>query len=352
MRLTLILFVLFVCHHHFNAQGGFEYRQKLGFLIAHRPLMAHLPQTPAVAAEFSYIYQTSQHKKWHQAYRQPLVGGTLFFGTVGNNQILGKFTGAYGFVELPIIKYKRYRLDFRFSTGLGYTNRPFDPVLNPENVAIGSRVNALMCFALKQSYRIKNYGLTFGIDMTHFSNASYQMPNLGINVPYLSVGVQRFFDEVQQKDRVKELQRPQLSYGASLIYTQKEMRPVGVGRYPVYAGNIFARKYFGPKAGLEMSLDVIYKMGLLHHPSYPQASGLDPLQVGLYLGYIQPFDRLQYIYGLGYYLRDVLKPDEPFYIRLGVRYSLTTQLEGLFILKTHYAKADYMELGLTYHFNK
>jgi len=137
-----------------------------------------------------------------------------------------------------------------------------------------------------------------------------------------------------------------------LIYTQKEMRPVGVGRYPVYAGSIFARKYYGPKAGLEMSLDLIYKMGLLHHPSYPDASGLDPLQVGLYLGYIQPFDRLQYIYGLGYYLRDVLKPDEPFYIRLGVRYSLTAQLEGMFILKTHYAKADYMELGLTYHFNK
>jgi hypothetical protein len=351
MRLTLILFVLLALQLEPQAQGGFEYRQKLGFLLAHRGLMAHLPQAPAVASEFSYIYQTKQHKKWHEAFRQPLVGGTLFFGSVGNNQILGRFTGLYGFVELPIVKYKRYRLDFRCATGLGYTNRPFDPILNPENVAIGSRLNAMMCFALKQSYRLHNYGLTFGIDMTHFSNASFQMPNLGINVPYLSLGVQRFFDDVQQKEHGKELQRPKLSYGASVIYSQKEMRPVGVGRYPVYAANIFARKYFGPKAGLELSLDVIYKMGLLQHPSYPQAAGLDPLQLGLFVGYVQPFDRLHFIYGAGVYLRDVLQPDELFYIRLGTRYALTQNLEGLFTLKTHYAKADYMEIGFSYHFN-
>ncbi|MFM8595693.1 MAG: acyloxyacyl hydrolase [Flavobacteriales bacterium] len=352
MRLKLTLLVLLTSNQLLQAQGGFEYRQKLGFLLAHRSLMAHLPQAPAVASELSYIYQTKQQKKWHQAYRQPLVGGTLFFGSVGNNQILGKYTGLYGFVELPIIKYKRYRLDFRFATGLGYTNRPFDPILNPENVAIGSKVNALMCFALKQSYRIGAYGLTFGIDMTHFSNASYQMPNLGINVPFLSLGVQRFFDNITANEQLKELNRPNYNFGASLIYSQKEMRPVGVGRYPVYAGNIFARKYFGPKAGLEMSLDVIYKTGLLHHPSYPQATGLDPLQIGIYVGYIQPFDRIQYIYGLGYYVRDVLKPDDPFYIRLGTRYSFTPNIEGQFSLKTHYAKADYMELGLIYHFNR
>ena len=356
MRSTLILFVLLSFQLFSQAQTGFEYRQKIGFLIAHRSLMAHLPQAPAIASELSYIYRTKDQKKWHQAYRQPLIGGTLFYGSVGNNQILGRFVGMYGFVELPIVKKNKYRLDFRFGTGLGYTNKPFDPVLNPENVAIGSKVNAMMNFALKQSYRVNNYGFTFGIDMTHFSNASFQMPNLGINVPFLSLGVQRFFDnDINIKSNLThhtELPRSGLSYGASLIYSQKEMRPVGVGRYPVYAANLFARKYFGPKAGLEVSLDVIYKMGLLHHPSYPDASGLDPLQLGLFVGYVQPFDRLHFIYGAGYYLRDMLRPDSPVYIRLGTRYAFTPNLEGMFTLKTHYAKADYMELGLMYHFNQ
>jgi hypothetical protein len=350
MRPIYFLFCFLCWGVKIAAQPGFEYRQKLGFLLAHRGLMAHLPQAPAVAGEFSYIYRTAAAKQWHQAYRQPLVGGTLFFGSVGNNEILGRFLGLYGFVELPIVKLKRYRLDFKFATGLGYTNKPFDPVLNPENIAIGSSVNALMCFALKQSWRWNNTALTLGIDMTHFSNASYQMPNLGINVPFLSLGVQRFFKERSTEKLPTELERPEFTFGLTAIASAKEMRPLGVGRYPVYAGNFFARKYLSPKGGVEAALDVIYKVGLLSHPSYPQAAALDPLQLGLFLGYIQSFDRLHFIYGAGVYLRDVLQPDESIYIRLGTRYALTKHLEALMTLKTHYAKADYMELGLAYHF--
>lgn len=335
---------------YLKAQPGFEYRQKLGFLLAHRGLMAHLPEAPAVAAEFSYIYRANSAKSWHKAYRQPLVGGTFFFGSVGNNQILGRFSGLYGFLELPIFKVKNYRLDFKFATGLGYTNRPFDAVLNPENVAIGSRVNAMMCFALKNSWRIKAYGLTFGLDMTHFSNASYQMPNLGVNVPYLSLGVQKFFTTEQIANPRSELVRSDLQFGLTGIISGKEMNPKGVGRFPVYAASLFARKFLGPKAGLEASIDLIYKTSLLSHPSYPQAAGLDPLQIGVFVGYVQPFDRLHFIYGAGFYLRDVLRPDEFAYLRLGSRYALTSHLDVLATLKTHYAKADYMELGLAYHF--
>jgi hypothetical protein len=350
MRLIYFLLCFLGWGVKMAAQPGFEYRQKVGFLLAHRGLMAHLPQAPAVAGEFSYIYRTAAAKQWHRAYRQPLVGGTLFFGSVGNNQILGRYLGLYGFVELPIVKRKRYRLDFKFATGFGYTNKPFDPVLNPENIAIGSRVNAMMCFALKQSYRWNNTALTVGIDMTHFSNASYQMPNLGVNVPFLSLGVQRFFAARSIENKQIELVRPDLTFGVTAIASAKEMRPLGVGRFPVYAGNIFARKSLGARGGLEASLDIIYKTGLLSHPSYPQAAGLDPLQIGLFLGYVQSFDRLHFIYGAGVYLRDVLQPDDAVYIRLGSRYALTKQLEVLMTLKTHYAKADYMEFGLAYHF--
>ena len=349
MRLIYFLLCFLGWGVKIAAQPGFEYRQKLGFLLAHRGLMAHLPQAPAVAGEFSYIYRTDSAKQWHRAYRQPLIGGTLFFGSVGNNQILGHYLGLYGFVELPIVKLKRYRLDFKFATGLGYTNKPFDPVLNPQNVAIGSRVNALMCFALKQSWRWNNTALTVGIDMTHFSNASYQMPNLGINVPYLSLGVQKFFTPEEKENPRAELDRPDLLFGLTGIISAKEMNPLGMGRFPVYAGNIFARKYFGPKGGLEASFDLIYKVSLVSHPSYPQAAQLDPLQIGLFLGYVQSFDRLHFIYGAGVYLRDVLQPDDAVYLRLGSRYALTKQLEALMTLKTHYAKADYMEFGLAYH---
>jgi hypothetical protein len=352
MRFVVILIICITLPAMILAQYGFEYRQKLGFLIAHRSLMDHLPEAPAVAGEFSVVYQTQHEKSWHSAYRQPLVGATLFYGSVGNNSILGKFMGLYGSVELPIIKYKAYRMDFRFGTGVGYTNRPFDPILNPQNVAIGSKINAMMCFAFKQSLRFANQGITLGIDMTHFSNASFQMPNLGINVPYISLGVQHYFKQTNSSLQKELSNKGPVSYGISGIFSAKEMRPVGVGRYPVYAMNFFGRRYFTPKFALEASLDIIYKKGLLSHPSYPNASPFDPLQIGFFIGYVQPFDRLHFIYGVGTYLRDVLRPDVPVYIRLGSRYALTSKLEAMMTLKTHFAKADYMEFGLMYHLNQ
>ncbi len=352
MRIAVFVFLVLGLSFKSIAQTGIEYRQKLGFLLAHRALMAHLPKTPAVASEFTFLISTESAKPWHEAYRQPTIGGTFFYGSVGNTDILGKFSGLYGFVELPLIKQKSYRMDFRFGTGFGYTNRPFDPILNPQNVAIGSKINAMMCFAFKQSLRIKNTAITFGVDLTHFSNASFKMPNLGINVPYLSLGAQRFFNSPNSNHSKNFVKQSNWNYGFTAIISAKEMRPVGVGRHGVYAMNFYGRKYFGPKLGLETSIDIIYKSGLLTHPSYPNASLSDPLQVGLFIGYVQPFDRLHFIYGLGTYLRDVLRPDAPIYIRLGSRYALTKELEALLTLKTHYAKADYMELGLIYHLNR
>jgi hypothetical protein len=348
----LLVFVLLLLSLRSQAQTGFEVRQKLGFLIAHRPVMAHLPQAPAVATELSYIVRTTDRKTWHQAYHQPLIGGTLFFGSVGNNQILGHFTGLYGFVELPIIHAPHYRLDFKFGTGAGYTNRPYDPVLNPKNVAIGSHFNAMMCFALKNSWRFGTHGLTLGLDMTHFSNASFTIPNLGINLPYLSVGYQHYIATQKVKaNPIQEINRHQ-EFGLTLIGSGKEMTPLGSGRFPVLAASVQARHYFGPKAGLELGLDIIYKASLLHaYPGLPLRN-IDPLQLAVFAAYMHPFDRLQFFYGVGAYLRDPLHPDTPVYFRLGCRYAFTTHVDGHFALKTHFAKADYLEFGLAYHFNR
>ena len=45
---------------------GFEFRQKLGFLAAHRGTLGHLPQESAKAMEFTYFVQTHRSKNWHK----------------------------------------------------------------------------------------------------------------------------------------------------------------------------------------------------------------------------------------------------------------------------------------------
>jgi len=338
------------------AQTGYEVREKVGFLAAHHAGMAHLAHNLAVATEISYVQKLNGAQSWHSYYRQPLVGGTLFIGSVGNNEILGRFVGFYGFAEMPLIKYKNYRMDWKFGTGCGYTNRPYDPISNPKNVAIGSRLNAMMCFALKQTFSFNQSAITFALDMTHFSNGAFKVPNLGINLPYVSIGFQHFLlgKTYRVKPKPKEICYAYKHWQPSVngMLSFKETMPIGGKKFPVYAGSLSLRNYFSPKSGFELNLDIISKQALLNYEPMVAKSQLDILQLGISAAYLLPLNRFNFVYGLGVYIRDRYRAEGPLYIRLGCRYYLSKSMSAFFGLKTHYAKADYLEFGLTYHFNR
>lgn len=338
------------------AQSGFEIREKVGFLAAHHAGMAHLANHLAFATELSYVKKLNGEQIWHSYYRQPVVGGTLFLGSVGNNEILGRFVGLYGFAEMPLVKYKNYRMDWKFGTGMGYTNRPYDPVLNPKNVAIGSHMNAMMCFALKQTFAFKQSAVTFAMDMTHFSNGAFKVPNLGINLPYVSIGFQHFLSEkiYRVNPKPKEIFYTYKHWQPSVngLLSFKETMPIGGKKYPVYAGSVSLRNYFTPKAGFEVNVDVISKQALMNYEPMVAKSQLDILQVGISAAYLLPLNRFNFVYGLGVYVRDRYRAEGPLYIRLVCRYYMSKSMSAFFGLKTHYAKADYLEFGLTYHFKK
>ncbi|MFM1947491.1 MAG: hypothetical protein RL207_1774 [Bacteroidota bacterium] len=355
MKKSGLLFYICIVFSNFNfAQSGFEIREKVGFLAAHHAGMAHLAQHVAFATELSYLKKLNGEQIWHSYYRQPVVGGTLFLGSVGNNEILGRFVGLYGFAEMPLIKYKNYRMDWKFGTGLGYTNRPYDPILNPKNVAIGSRVNAMMCFALKQTFALKQSAITLAMDMTHFSNGSFKVPNLGINLPFVSIGYQYDFPEKIFKVKSKEMFYVYKQWQSSVsgMLSNKETMPIGGKKYPVYAGSLSIRNYFSPKSGFELNLDIISKQALLNYEPMVEKSQMDILQLGISASYLLPLNRFNFVYGLGVYVRDRYRAEGPLYIRLGCRYYVSKSLSAFFGLKTHYAKADYLEFGLTYHFKK
>lgn len=50
-------------------EKALEYRQKMGFLAAHRGVMAHMPKNAAHAGELSVLFRSRGHK----AYQKPIV---------------------------------------------------------------------------------------------------------------------------------------------------------------------------------------------------------------------------------------------------------------------------------------
>src|SRR5262245_55937777 len=110
-------------------------KSKNGFLAAHRGVMGHLPKEPALGVEVAIYKRFGGNKRWHDLYRFPYAGVTLYGSTVGNNAILGQGFGAYGFIEFPFNRGKFHQLTGKLSTGLGYITKVFDQETNPKDVA-------------------------------------------------------------------------------------------------------------------------------------------------------------------------------------------------------------------------
>lgn len=354
--LLLALNLLFLIPFYYGqvaSEHGFEFRQKIGFLAAHRGTLGHLPQASAKAMEFTYFIQTRSSKKWHQAYREPKVGATFFVGSVGNNDLLGRYVSLAGFAELPMLKTKNVEWNWKMGFGFGYTTKTFDPIYNPKNNAIASKINATIVIGTKVNYNFGKNFVTLGLDLTHFSNAAFKVPNFGINLPYLSVGYGRTITKERTLNTaiISNLPLKKWLFGGLGIFSMKEMNPIGTKRYPVYSMSLFARRIFSQKAGMELSLDLFSKQSILGVEPLVPKSQLSIIQAALFAGYIVPLERFSFLFGAGAYVRDVYKPDGPVYFRIGSRYQFPKGILLNFTLKSHFAKADYLELGLGYTLN-
>lgn len=332
-----------------------EARGKIGFLAAHRGSIGHLPSEHAFASEFTYMMRGKGERDWHYRRRNPLYGYTAFFGTAGNRERLGYYLGGIGFVNLPIVKQNRYELAFKIGTGLCYATKVYNSEENILSNALSSHFNAFVQFAFENRFQFGKNAVSFGIDMTHFSNGATKVPNLGLNLPFISLGYSR---RIQESNfcvdcPVAGLGTHSWEYGATFIGSSKELFPVGGKRYPVLAMSFFGRKYFNErKRGMEVAFDVISKQAVLdYQPEVPKTQK-EIIQMGVFAGYLIPLDHLHMVVGMGAYVRDKYKPEDFLYHRVGLRYVFDNGINANVVLKTHWGRADYIEYGIGYSFKR
>lgn len=329
-----------------------EAKGKAGFLAAHRSVMGHLATEHAFAGEVSWYFRPNNRKLWHQAHRNPLIGVTGFFGTVGNRELLGEYYGVIGFTSFPLIDRKHYLFSLKMGAGLGYATKHFDQETNQLSNAIGSSVNAQICFGLESRILFGSHSINISLDMTHFSNGSTKMPNLGLNLPFVGLGygykIRKRVDSVY----IHQPYNKRWEFGVIGIGSVKEIYPTGGKKYPIFAASVIGRRFFNQKAGLEASFDVFSKQAILGYHSDVRKKQSEIIQMGLFVGYILPMDRFHLLFGMGVYVRDKYKPETPMYHRVGMRYVFDNGINMNLVLKSHWAKADYVEYGIGYTFKR
>lgn len=329
-----------------------EARGKLGFLAAHRSIMGHIPAEHAYAVEVSYLMQTKGYRAWQGAYKYPFYGVTTFFGSVGNRELLGHYFGMYGFINFPFVSREHYVFSGKIGCGLAYTNKRYDPEDNILGMAVSTSINAQICLALENRFVFGNHSISASLDLTHFSNGATKVPNLGLNLPYLSVGYGYRLRKARDTTYVHPDFQKRWEFAVTAIGSVKEIYPAGNGKYPIVGLNLATRRIFRPKTGMELGLDLMYSESILSiHPDVPRRRD-EIIQLGVFAGYVLPLDHMRFVLGMGWYARDKFVQEETFYHRLGMRYVLDNGLHFNLTLKSHWARADYVEYGIGYTFRK
>lgn len=332
---------------------GIEYRYKVGFLLPHRSVMKHLVQGHAHGGELSLIIQTSGENEWENTFNLPRYGVTGYFSDFGFKEVLGQAGGAYLFSEIPFIKKNDWSFNSKLGFGLAYVSRVFDQNKNPKNNSVSTHLNSLVVIGLQLNKQFNQNELSLGVDMTHISNGAAKMPNLGLNVPYLSFGYTRYFQSVNYKpSNNRELHpfvemRNNWQLNMIGIVSSRQVYPTGGNNFLVSALGVYASKKVKRKFAFDIGLDFILNQSHRKRLDTP-INQLDLLQIGMYAGYVLPINKLSFTLGFGTYIKNKYNLDGNIYNRFGCRYQFHDRWSANITIKAHWGRADYFEYGLMY----
>lgn len=330
-----------------------------GFVMPHHKNMQHLAKGHFTATEMNFNIQKHGEKKWHALYKYPVIGGAIWFADLANPEQLGKAIAVYPFMNFHLYHSDNFYLNYRFGLGLGYITKPFDYIDNYKNIAIGSHLNATLNMFYEVKWMIrKKISLTSGIGITHFSNGAFKTPNLGINIPTVFAGIAYYLpyqENVIADTSWIDLKEKRKTFRLLFAGGMKQVYPAKGDTYGIFMLSLNYSKSLSQKrelvAGFDLFMDYSDKRSI-KRKDIPLKNDLGILKPGLYAGHNFLFSKLHLLMHVGYYLYAKDNSDGFIYSRFGLEYDFSKSFFAHLALKTHFAKADFVEWGIGYTFKR
>jgi hypothetical protein len=338
---------------------------------------------PAMLGYAKYSQRLAGNKTWHQYYRFPYVAVQLTGGSLGNDAVLGYMAGATGEFRFPLTVSSRITFSPILGMGVSWFSDPYDETSNPENFIIGSPLTFLATAAGELSYSIDpTFDLLFTGTLMHSSNAHYQLPNVGLNLPAFGLGVRYKFGtpalESVLQDSILFNKKLRLNIRLAIGFNEQgdSQGPVNGPKYPIYLGSIFSTLKVSPVNKLKGGIEVWYNSGvydyIVSQEFYEDQESKRSFAVALMFGHEFLMGHFGLVTDVGLYLynefyqdrfkelenqsfREELKTYIP--ARIGFQYYLKDAtlrhgknlFAGIYI-KSNMGQADFLETSLGYTF--
>lgn len=333
-----------------------------GFIIPHHYNMQYLIKQHVPSGELNFILQTNGEKHWERVYKNPEKGFGIYFSHLGNPEQLGYAMGIFPFVNFPLNPTRKFKLYIRSSDGIGFITKPYDRTNNHKNNVIGSHINGFVNLRLSSVFfPWKNVRMETGIGLTHLSNAARTLPNLGVNIASLNLGISFVKREVENKkqDGIEKHEPviPIQKYFFTVIAAggMNQISPPGSEKkYASYTVYISEWKTVSEKSRFCVGADGFYNTANLaaaeRDTIFDTSNKLNNLQAGVRFGYELVIGKIALPLEMGAYLFTKTTSNGPLYHRIGIRYYVNKHLIVNYSLKTHWVTAENLEFGLGYRF--
>lgn len=349
---AILLFLITPFGSTLKGQHYFHASLTPGYLVPHRNYMLNMA-SPTFGGHVAVEFKGSGNTHIDSLAGDFNWGFKLYYSHLGNPGLSGDVWALNPYFRIRLGSDRYGQTFLRLGTGLGYFTRIFDPEKNPTNRAISNRLNGAMHFHLMRYQPVHEaYSIHYGVGISHFSNGNYSRPNLGINMPELTVGLSY---------RCKNCKPASVSYEPVLArnywelrggWGSKQARVSDPTRLQVYTGSFTYGWAQSAIRNLRFGLDLNYDAMNAYVPFYPstieEAALHDKLELGLRSGMEYRYNAVGVQLELGAYLyQPALITKYPVYIAVGMQYHYKKFAIGP-RLKTHLGVADFIDIGLQY----
>lgn len=301
-----------------------------------------------------YGIYTAGENGWNQWYLYPTIGIGYNMIDLGNKKELGFVNSLYGFFNFPIIRKQPFELNLQASFGGSYANQIYDSIENKRNEILGSHLNFYVNFNLNANIQVhEKLSLTSAFSYYHISNGSIVMPNKGVNVLDLRLGLRYDIEgrpaEYYKKEYTTESKFELLTMVAAGV-KQKSNYP---NNFLITSVSITGAKRINPLQRIGIGADFFYDQALeTYVADTASVKFLDIFRQGLYFSHEFMIGKLAGVSHVGTYTYSKVRPNQKLYMRFGVKYHVTDKLFFNLTLKTHENMGDVFEWGIGYRWYK
>ena len=352
LKLLFLAIIFFITSHAQDSTHGFFNYSSIGIQYFEGTSIGNtfnrIRDSRPFQGEIYYQRQINPNPVWNNTKRLPQWGVALS-ATHSGTKYVGAIVCLYPYIKLPLFTAGVLESNLRMGFGLGWIQNVYDKETNPENLLLSQKINTHANLSWQNEFRLNSRNfINTAVTFYHLSNAKTKLPNLGINIPSLSIGYRYAFNGETKKPLIsQDTLNKKIFYKVFLSAGVKQMQVPDSSNYFVKLLTGEISKQISYSSILSIGMFITDDASVKTDTLVKHLGSIQTSQVALYGSYEYNCGRVMIPVQFGVF---VYNSNSSLLESVGVRYKLSHNLLAELMLKAHGHKADLMHIGVGYTF--